>query len=197
MKLKLYQNKQHVDSAALSMALKIRQKCCGAEDKESGTCNLDFEGKLCFVSILKGGLYIAYRIFSNLYFGENSDVVFGCLGISSYKHDVVSSKRPVVTYPLDLDMSLIQGRDVWIIDDIVDTGLTLSTAIDILKCYGPKSIQTAILVDKVHCRAENGLVDKPDVVGFTYEGSEFLVGAGLGYGESYRGLNCLYELIKE
>jgi len=195
MKLKLYQSRRHVDSTALSMALKIRQICCGGE--ETNTCNIDFDNKLCFVSILKGGAYIAHKIFSNLYFGEKSDVVFGYLGISSYKQGLVSSKHPMITYPLDLDKSLVQGRDVWIIDDVVDTGSTLLTAIDILECYYPKSVRVAVLVDKIRCREENNLVKKPDVIGFTYEGNEFLVGVGLGHGESYRGLDCLYELIKE
>ncbi|MHA1882016.1 MAG: phosphoribosyltransferase [Candidatus Thorarchaeota archaeon] len=192
MRLKLYQNRQHVGAAILSMALKIRQLSCS--DEETSTCNFNPDSKLCFISILKGGVYVAHKIFSNLHFDEKSDVVFGYLGISSYKQGVVSSKHPMITYPLDLDKSLVQEKDIWIIDDVVDTGSTLLTAIDILECYHPNSIRVAVLVDKIHCREENNLVKKPDVVGFTYEGDEFLVGVGLGYGELYRGLDCLYEL---
>lgn len=182
MKLKVLQNIRQMNSAVLCMALKIQE--FGKED-------------LCFITILKGGLYTAYGIFQNIPFKENDNTVFGCLGLSSYGDGLSSEKVVKVTYPLDLEEEHVKGKNVWVIDDVVDSGRTLFMALDIiLNGCDPKTIRTAVLVDKKKNRIEHGIMEVPDVVGSTYEGSKFLVGRGLGLGEKYRGLHALYEVIE-
>jgi hypoxanthine-guanine phosphoribosyltransferase len=82
-----------------------------------------------------------------------------------------------------------------LIDDVVDSGETLFEALNIITLiYDPRSIRTAVLVDKKKNRVEYGIVGAPDIVGFTYEGDGFLVGRGMGFGEQHRGLHNLYVL---
>lgn len=183
MNLKLYQSQRYVNSTILQMALQIKK------------ITPDFQD-VCFITILKGGLYTAYRIFSNLSFKEDDNVVFGNIGISTYNEDTKTSGEVKVTCPLDLQEKDIKGRNIWLVDDCVDSGLTLSYVKEIMEeYYEPKSILSAVLVDKVKNRVKNNLVNKPDVVGFTFEEDKgFLVGCGLGMGEQFRGLNSLYLL---
>jgi hypoxanthine phosphoribosyltransferase len=83
----------------------------------------------------------------------------------------------------DLDTGL-EGRDVVIVEDIVDTGLTLTYLQDILRARGPRSLKTACLLSKPSRRQ----VDvKVEYIGFTIE-DKFVVGYGLDYAEHYRNL---------
>jgi hypoxanthine phosphoribosyltransferase len=83
----------------------------------------------------------------------------------------------------DLDTSL-DGRNVIIVEDIVDTGLTLTYLQDILRARNPKSLRTACLLSKPSRRK----VDvKVEYIGFTIE-DHFVVGYGLDYAERYRNL---------
>ena len=103
------------------------------------------------------------------------------MAISSYGNATESSG--VVRILKDLDMS-IEGRHVLIVEDIVDTGLTLHYMQDILKARFPRSLRTACLLSKPSRRQ----VDvKVDYIGFTIE-DRFVVGYGLDYGEKYRNL---------
>ena len=83
----------------------------------------------------------------------------------------------------DLDRSL-EGRDVIIVEDIVDTGLTLSYLQDILRAREPKSLRTACLLSKPSRRKIDVQVE---YIGFTIE-DRFVVGYGLDYDERYRNL---------
>jgi hypoxanthine phosphoribosyltransferase len=83
----------------------------------------------------------------------------------------------------DLDTDL-EGRDVVIVEDIVDTGLTLTYLQDILRARAPRNLRTACLLSKPSRRQ----VDvKVDYIGFTIE-DRFVVGYGLDYAEQYRNL---------
>ena len=83
----------------------------------------------------------------------------------------------------DLDIDL-EGRDVVIVEDIVDTGLTLTYLQDILRARAPRSLRTACLLSKPSRRK----VDvKVEYIGFTIE-DKFVVGYGLDYAEQYRNL---------
>jgi hypoxanthine phosphoribosyltransferase len=83
----------------------------------------------------------------------------------------------------DLD-SALGGRNVVIVEDIVDTGLTLTYLQDILRSRGPKSLRTACLLSKPSRRK----VDvKVEYIGFTID-DKFVVGYGLDYAEQYRNL---------
>jgi hypoxanthine phosphoribosyltransferase len=83
----------------------------------------------------------------------------------------------------DLDQGL-DGRDLVVVEDIVDTGLTLNYLINLLKARGPRSLKVAALLSKPARRLVSVDVD---YVGFTIE-DEFVVGYGLDYNERYRNL---------
>ncbi len=101
--------------------------------------------------------------------------------VSSYGAATRSSG--VVKIIKDLD-GIIEGRHLIIIEDIIDTGLTLSYLADILRRRNPKSLKVVTLLDKPARRS----VDlKPDYAGFTVP-DEFVVGYGLDYAERYRNL---------
>jgi hypoxanthine phosphoribosyltransferase len=83
----------------------------------------------------------------------------------------------------DLDRGL-EGRDLLVVEDIVDTGLTLNYLLRMLRARGPRSLKVAALLSKPARR----LVETPvDYVGFTIE-DHFVVGYGLDYNERYRNL---------
>lgn len=175
-RLTVYKSKRLVDSTLLTMALRI--KVMGLED-------------ITFVTILKGGLYVSSAILRNLSLSEST--IMACLGLSSYKGGTVSTNEFKVTYDSDLTDEILKDRNVWIIDDICDSGKTLDRAKGMIQVYQPKSIHTAVLVDKV-CSREVNHFPTPDVVGFSLLEDKFLVGCGMGYGEKYRSSKELYSL---
>jgi hypoxanthine phosphoribosyltransferase len=103
------------------------------------------------------------------------------MAVSSYGKDSSSSGQ--VQLLKDLDTGL-EGRDVVIVEDIVDTGLTLRYLQDILRARSPRSLRTACLLSKPSRRQVEVTVD---YVGFTIE-DRFVVGYGLDYAEQYRNL---------
>lgn len=103
------------------------------------------------------------------------------IAVSSYGATTKSSGE--VKLIKDLDQGL-DGRDLIVIEDIVDTGLTLNYLLKVLKARGPRSLKVASLLSKPSRR----LVETPvDYVGFTIE-DLFVVGYGLDYNERYRNL---------
>jgi hypoxanthine phosphoribosyltransferase len=103
------------------------------------------------------------------------------MAMSSYAKGTTSSGEVRLTK--DLDTSL-DGRDVIIVEDIVDTGLTLTYLQDILRARNPRTLRTACLLSKPSRRQ----VDvKVEYIGFTIE-DRFVVGYGLDYAEQYRNL---------
>ena len=180
--LKMLQDNRYVRAHILQMGLEIQK--------------LNQE-KLTFVGILKGGMFTTYSLLA-LFAHKKYDVRVGHLGLSSYGNGSTSTGKLRVTYPLDLTADDINGRDVWIIDDVIDSGLTLDEAyMIIVDNFKPKSVSIAVLVDKKKNRIEKNIMEVPEVVGYTYEGDGFLVGCGMGDGEKYRHLNCLYELVED
>ena len=103
------------------------------------------------------------------------------LAVSSYGAATKSSGE--VKLVKDLDQGL-DGRDLLVVEDIVDTGLTLNYLIKVLKARGPRTLKVATLLSKPSRR----LVETPvDYIGFTIE-DLFVVGYGLDYNERYRNL---------
>ena len=92
----------------------------------------------------------------------------------------------------DLDSGL-EGRHVIIVEDIVDTGLTLTYLQDILRARAPKTLKTACLLSKPSRRVVDVAVD---YTGFTIE-DKFVVGYGLDYAEKYRNLGSIAVLDAE
>jgi hypoxanthine phosphoribosyltransferase len=106
------------------------------------------------------------------------------IAVSSYGKDTRTSGE--VRMVKDLDTGL-EGRHVIIVEDIVDTGLTLTYLLDILRARAPRSLRTVALLSKPSRR----LVHPPiDYTGFEIE-DHFVVGYGLDYGEIYRNLPYL------
>lgn len=129
------------------------------------------------ICVLKG----SYMFYADLIREMELDLQCEFLGVSSYHGGTQSSGE--VKFTLDLGCS-IQGKDILLIEDIVDTGLTMNFLISNLKTRNPKSITTATLLFKpdalkVPCEL--------DYVGFKI-GNEFVVGYGLDYQGSYRNL---------
>jgi hypoxanthine phosphoribosyltransferase len=142
-----------------------------------GEIQRDHPGELHMVCVLKG----AFMFLADLLRALPDTTTIDFVAISSYGKSTRSSGE--VRLLKDLDTGL-EGRDVVIVEDIVDTGLTLTYLQDILRARGPKSLKTACLLSKPSRRK----VDvKVDYVGFTIE-DKFVVGYGLDYAEKYRNL---------
>jgi len=153
-----------------------------------------------FIVILKGGIYTALKIlevFDGWFEASVSgDIVVGFIGLSSYEKGTKSQGFVRVMSPLDLSAEYIKDRNVIIVDDCIETGNTLYWAKKMISIYDPKSIHTAVLVDKVTLR-ERCRMERPDIVGYEYTGEKFLVGAGMGFDERYRGISEVYEVESE
>ena len=103
------------------------------------------------------------------------------MALSSYGKSTRSSGEVRVLKDLDTG---IEGRSVVIVEDIVDTGLTLTYLQDILRARGPRTLRTACLLSKPSRRRVDVTVE---YIGFTIE-DRFVVGYGLDYAEEHRNL---------
>jgi len=136
----------------------------------------DYQGKdLLVIGILKG----AFIFMADLVREIDLPLEIDFMDVSSYGVSTVSSGE--VRIIKDLDYS-IKEKDVLIIEDIVDTGLTLHYIKEILKKRGPRSIKICCLLDKPSRRRAEII---PEYVGFTIP-DKFIVGYGLDYAEQYR-----------
>jgi hypoxanthine phosphoribosyltransferase len=141
------------------------------------------DAQLHLVSVLKG----AFMFLGDLIRAMHRPVSIDFMAVSSYGKSTSSSGE--VRLLKDLDSGL-EGRNVIIVEDIVDTGLTLAYLQEILHARGPKTLKTACLLSKPSRRA----VDvKVDYIGFTIE-DRFVVGYGLDYADQYRNLPYLAVL---
>ena len=137
----------------------------------------DFPGDLHLIAVLKG----AFVFLSDLVRHMNGHVSLDFMALSSYAKGTTSSGE--VRLLKDLDTTL-DGKSVVIVEDIVDTGLTLTYLQDILRARGPKALRTACLLSKPSRRQ----VDvKVEYVGFEIP-DRFVVGYGLDFAEQYRNL---------
>jgi hypoxanthine phosphoribosyltransferase len=137
----------------------------------------DFPDGVHLVAVLKG----AFIFLSDLVRAMPGRVSLDFLAASSYAKGTSTSGE--VRLLKDLD-STLEGRNVVIVEDIVDTGLTLHYLQDIFRARGPKNLRTACLLSKPSRRK----VDvKVEYIGFTIE-DRFVVGYGLDYAEQYRNL---------
>ncbi len=136
----------------------------------------DYIGKnLILLSILKGSVVFMADIMRAITIPAQIDF----MAVSSYGNEAKTSG--VVKIIKDIDIEL-DGKDILIIEDILDSGMTLDYLCSLLKGRSPQSIKVATLLDK----PERRKVDiTPDYVGFTVP-DEFLVGYGLDYAELYR-----------
>ncbi|HEU0121228.1 MAG TPA: hypoxanthine phosphoribosyltransferase [Bryobacteraceae bacterium] len=141
------------------------------------------DGPLILIGILKG----AYIFVADLARAVNRPVRVDFMGISSYGKGKTSSGEVKVTKDLDLS---IEGADVIVVEDIVDTGVTLNYLKGLLQNRKPRSIRIAALLDKPDRRMRPVQVD---YTGFSIP-DEFVVGYGLDFAEDYRGLKDICVL---
>jgi hypoxanthine phosphoribosyltransferase len=129
------------------------------------------------VGVLKGG----FMFMADLVRAMTARVSMDFMALSSYGKGTTSSGQVMVLKDVD---SSLEGRNVIIVEDIVDTGLTLHYLQDILKARAPRSVRTACLLSKPSRRKVDVQVD---YIGFTID-DHFVVGYGLDYAEKYRNL---------
>ena len=138
----------------------------------------DFKGEdLLIVGILKGASVFVSDLIRNIDLDVNMDF----MSVSSYGNSTESSGTVKILKDLDVD---IEGRNVLIVEDIIDSGLTLSNLVAALNTRNPKSLKLCALLDKPQRRKADIYVD---YVGFVIE-DKFIVGYGIDYAEKYRNL---------
>ena len=149
--------------------------------KVAGEIDRDFakaEGRLLLLAILKGSVVFMGDLMKKI----QSPVEIDFMKVSSYGAGTVSSGT--INIFLDLQRKDIGDCNIVVVEDIVDSGRTLSYLTDYLKLKGAKSVRTCTLLDKPSRRE----VDfQPDYVGREIP-DEFVVGYGLDYDEKYRAL---------
>jgi hypoxanthine phosphoribosyltransferase len=147
----------------------------------------DFAGRNPLViCVLKGAFIFMADLVKNVTIPLEIDF----MAVSSYGQSTKSSG--VVKIMKDLDVS-VEGRDVLIVEDIIDSGLTLSYLIDVLERRNALSVTIVTLFDKPGRRT---VELEPDYKGFTIPDA-FIVGYGLDYAEKYRNLPFIGVLKKE
>jgi hypoxanthine phosphoribosyltransferase len=137
----------------------------------------DFEGReMVIVSLLNGTVMFLADLIRHVSLPLRLDF----MGVSSYGPGT-ESRELVFTKELRLD---VRGRDVLLVDDILDTGKTMTSVLAKLALLEPRRIRTCVLLNKASRRVEN---IKADYVGFEIP-DEFVVGYGLDFAERYRNL---------
>jgi len=157
-------------------ALRARIRELGAE------LTRDYAGRrLMIVGVLKGSVIFLADLLRAL--GPELDVEVDFVAVSSYAGQASTG---AVRTLLDLRESP-EGKDLLLVEDIVDTGLTLSSLTEALRARHPRSLEVCTLLDKPECRKT---AFQPKYVGFKIP-NEFVVGFGLDCDERYRQLPCV------
>lgn len=159
-KIKVLLSEEEVDARIKQIAAQISRDYAGRE--------------IHLICVLKGGVFFTCELAKRITVPVSLDF----MSVSSYGDDTKSSG--VVKIVKDLDQPLI-GKDVLIVEDIIDSGRTLSYLIEILKGRNPNSIRLCTLLDKPERRV------KVDYCCFNIP-DEFVVGYGLDYAQKYRNL---------
>lgn len=170
----------------LDLRVLIPRQDIAAKVQEMGEMiSLDYRGQeVLLVIVLRGAALFAADLCRHI----TADVVLDFIAVSSYGSS--TSTSGVVRFLKDLDES-VEGRHVLIVEDIVDTGLTLAYLSENLRSRNPQSLKTCALLDKPSRRR----VDiRPDYTGFTID-DLFVVGYGLDFDQRYRHLPdiCLHQ----
>lgn len=133
--------------------------------------------ELTVIVVINGALFFAADLMRHITIPVRMD----CMRVSSYEDSDRPVKAPEIIDMLRLDL---RDRHVLIIDDILDTGLTMQKVKREIARMRPSSLRFAVLLEKIGRREVNG---KPDFVGFRIP-DEFVVGYGLDFAERYRQL---------
>jgi len=159
-----------------------RNRTLGKEIAES----YDGDEPLVCICVLKG----AFLFYSDIVRQIDRDIEVDFVRLASY--GTATSRSEDIVFSKDLEIA-IEGKDVLVIEDIVDTGHSMDFLLRVLRMRNPKSLKICALIDK-HERREKKI--QVDFAGFKLtEG--FIVGYGLDYAERYRELGGIYELSTE
>jgi hypoxanthine phosphoribosyltransferase len=176
-KLKLLISGEQIAARIEEMGKQITADCAGQS--------------VVFVAVLKG----AAIFLSDLVRQVPVDATFDFIGVASYgnprgpKQEKIWDSTGEVRLTKDVEQSL-RDQNVILVEDILDTGLTLSFLKRLLLGHQPRSLRVAVLLDKTSRRK---LPVQADYVGFTIPDA-FVVGYGLDYAEKYRNLRDVYVL---
>ena len=147
----------------------------------------DYKGEdLILVGVMKG----AFLFLADLSRAIRLPVIVDYLGLSSF--DARSRGRGAVRISSDLNVN-IYGKNVLVVEDIINSGLTMEYVVKSLLAREPKSLRVVTLLDKVEKRRTDF---KPDYVGFTIPNC-YVVGYGLDYQDQYRNLPYIAVLGEE
>lgn len=147
----------------------------------------DYDGKkVILICILKGAFIFFADLIRNLRIPLEIDFV----RLASYGSQTRSLGDINITKDIELS---IEGKDVVVVEDIVDTGLTTSYLIERLKAKNPNSLRLCALIEKRERREVN---IEANYVGFRLE-EGFIVGYGLDFNERYRHLPEIYKIVEE
>jgi hypoxanthine phosphoribosyltransferase len=142
--------------------------------------------ELAVVAIINGAVIFVADLIRQL----NVSLQLDCIRVSSYRDSIAPVQAPEIIDRIRLD---IEGMDVLLIDDILDTGNTLSEVSKVLWSMKPASLKTCVLLDK---RVRRSVEFEADFVGFEIP-DEFVVGYGLDFAERYRQIPCIGILKPE
>ena len=158
----------------------IEEERVAARIRELGEAiSQEYEGReIHLICVLKGGVFFMCELAKRI----TVPVTMDFMSVSSYGSGTSSSG--VVRIVKDLDQPL-EGKDVLIVEDIIDSGRTLGYLIEILKKRHPKSLRLCTLLDKPERRVVGNV--QVDYCGFQIP-DEFVVGYGLDYAQKYRNL---------
>jgi len=135
--------------------------------------------EIILVCILKGASYFTIDLSKKI---KNNNVIIDFMKVSSYG---INNRESTGKINFSLDISEnIEGKNVIIIEDIIDSGITLSYIYDYLKSKNPKTLKICVLLDKKERRVKDVNVD---YTGFEIE-NKFVLGYGLDYDEKFRNL---------
>ncbi len=167
---------KHLDHVLVSETA-IKRRVAGLAEK----INRAYRGRdLTVIAIVNGALIFTADLLRLLRLPLRLD----CVRASSYHTSTHAAGKPVVIDNLKLD---IVGHEVLLVDDILDTGHTLSAVRELLLAKGAASVRTCVLLDK---KARRLVPFEAEYVGFEIP-NEFVVGYGLDFNERYRNLPCI------
>lgn len=165
-----------LDSVLVTEAdIKKRLKKLGAE-----ITALYGQEEITIVAVINGAILFTADLIRHI----GNPIRLDCIRISSYRNETKSNGKPQVLGHLSLDLA---NRHVLLIDDILDTGKTLSMIVTMIQKMRPASVRTCVLLDK---RGRREVEFEADLVGFQIP-DKFVVGYGLDYAERYRNLPCI------
>jgi hypoxanthine phosphoribosyltransferase len=138
------------------------------------------EEEITVVAIINGALLFG----ADLLRAIRCPIRLDCIRVSSYRNETRSIGKPEIVHSLTID---IANRHVLLLDDILDTGKTLSVVVNLIKKLNPASVKTCVLLDK---KGRREVEFEADFVGFQIP-DRFVVGYGLDFAERYRNLPCI------